>query len=76
MTVTLKNQQKTDIRRFKVEVTAFPKPIKAILEFRVPARNQTTQEIPIINNSEKDWTIRVTMNPDPSKIPNCVFTTS
>ena len=39
MYLTLKNASKTDIRRYRVEVTANPKPIKATIEFRVPVRN-------------------------------------
>jgi hypothetical protein len=40
---------------------AHPKPVKAVLEFRVPARNSTTQDIPIINNTDRDWPIKVTL---------------
>lgn len=57
--ITLKNSLKTDIRRYRCEMTVFPKPIKATLEFRVPARHSTSQDIPIINNSERDWNIKV-----------------
>jgi hypothetical protein len=35
----MKNSAKTDIRIYKLSVTAHPKPVKATLEFRVPARN-------------------------------------
>jgi hypothetical protein len=27
----------------------------------VPARNSTTQEIPIINNTDRDWPIKVSL---------------
>lgn len=37
-TVTLRNATNTDIRRFRMEVSVNPKPVKAQLEFRVPAR--------------------------------------
>ncbi|KAL4498636.1 hypothetical protein ABPG72_019754 [Tetrahymena utriculariae] len=62
--LTFKNAQKTDIRRYRCEITVFPKPIKATLEFRVPARHSTTQEIPIINNTERDWNIKVNLIQD------------
>lgn len=67
MLLTLRNTQKTDIRIYKLEVTAHPKPVKATLEFRVPARNVTTQEIPIINNTDKEWIIKVSLQGDPNK---------
>ena len=40
-------------------VSVLPKIVKAIIEFRVPARQSVTQEIPIINNTDKDWLIKV-----------------
>ena len=36
-----------------------PRPIKATLEFWVPAGEKQVQPIPIVNNSERDWNIRV-----------------
>jgi len=42
MILTLKNAAKTDIRIYRLEITATPKPVKATLEFRVPSRNTTT----------------------------------
>jgi hypothetical protein len=32
---------------------------KADFEFAAPARQQVTQDIPVVNNSNSDWTIRV-----------------
>ena len=32
---------------------------KADFEFSAPARQEVVQEIPIINNSDNEWTIRV-----------------
>ncbi|EGR27115.1 hypothetical protein IMG5_201370 [Ichthyophthirius multifiliis] len=58
------NEEKTDIRRYKLEFTSIPKPIQATLEFRVPARMSGTQEIPIVNNTEKDWIIKVQFQKD------------
>eukprot|EP00825_Cyclidium_porcatum_P017017 TRINITY_DN1987_c0_g1_i2.p1 TRINITY_DN1987_c0_g1~~TRINITY_DN1987_c0_g1_i2.p1 ORF type:complete len:400 (-),score=64.28 TRINITY_DN1987_c0_g1_i2:21-1220(-) len=70
MLLILKNSLKTDIRIYKLEITVHPKPVKATLEFRVPARKHTTQDIPIINNTDKDWTIKVLLQGDPNKNGN------
>ena len=42
-------------------MTAIPQMIKAQLEFVVPARGSVTQEIPIVNNSEKDWLVKANL---------------
>jgi hypothetical protein len=36
--MTLKNNDKTDVRRYKILVNALPKPVKAVIEFICPAR--------------------------------------
>lgn len=36
----------------------------------VPARSEVTQNLPIVNNTEKDWSIKVTWVPDPLKNGN------
>ena len=41
MTLLMKNKDKSDIRKYKVEVTVFPKQVKATLEFKIPIRNST-----------------------------------
>ncbi|EGR30900.1 hypothetical protein IMG5_121460 [Ichthyophthirius multifiliis] len=74
--LTLHNKAKTDIRKYRLEVTSNPKPIKAILEFKIPARQTSTQEIPIINDSEKDWTIKVLFFREPRFINNHLFQAS
>jgi len=64
-TVTLKNALKTDIRIFKFVVTIHPKIIKASLELKVPIGEEIKQEIPIINNTEKSWSMKVSLlNPN------------
>ena len=55
--VILKSLDRTDIRLYEFKVNAIPQKIKAQLEFKVPARGQVTQEIPIVNNSQKEWTV-------------------
>lgn len=54
-TISLKNSLKTDLRKYNISIVATPKPVKISLEFRVPAKNITTQDIPIINTTDKDW---------------------
>jgi hypothetical protein len=36
--LTLHNQAKTDIRKYRIEVISNPKPIKAQIDFKIPAR--------------------------------------
>ena len=33
----------------------------------VPARGEVTQNLPIVNNTEKDWTIKISWQPDQNK---------
>lgn len=68
--VLIFNKSKTDVRRFKVIFTIQPKPLKAILEMNVPARGEVTQNLPIVNNTERDWNIKVLWQPEPSKNGN------
>lgn len=37
--ITLRNPEKTDIRRYRLVLTVQPKPLRAILEMNVPARS-------------------------------------
>ena len=67
LTLCLRNPQKTDIRKYCINIMAHPKPVKATLEFRVPAKNITTQDIPIINNTDKDWAIKVSLTGEHKK---------
>lgn len=60
----LKNQNKSDVRVFRLWFTVHPKIIKAKLELRVPCGDEIKQEIPIINNLDRDYQIKVTwINP-------------
>jgi hypothetical protein len=59
--VILKSLDRTDIRLYEFKVNAIPQKIKAQLEFKVPARGSVTQEIPIVNNSQKEWTVSATL---------------
>lgn len=55
--VILKSLDRTDIRLYEYKLTAIPQKIKAQLEFRVPARLQCSQKIPIQNNSSQEWKV-------------------
>jgi hypothetical protein len=57
----LKSPDRTDIRIIEIIMTAIPQMIKAQLEFVVPARGAVTQEIPIVNNSERDWLVKANL---------------
>lgn len=71
--VILKSLDRTDIRVFEVTMTAIPQMIKAQLEFVVPARGSVTQEIPIVNNSERDWLVKANLTKS-ARDKNGVFT--
>jgi hypothetical protein len=60
--VILKSLDRTDIRLYEFKVNAIPQKIKAQLEFKVPARGGVTQEIPIVNNSQKEWTVTANLD--------------
>ena len=68
----LKSLDRTDIRVIKIIMTAIPQIIKAQLEFVVSARSAVTQEIPIVNNSERDWLVKVNLTKS-SKDKNGAF---
>ena len=56
--VILTNALKTDIRVLEVNVSVKPRKAKLTLEMTTFARLSLSQEIPITNNSDKDWSIR------------------
>ena len=57
----LKSLDRTDIRIIEIIMTAIPQMIKTQIEFVVPARGAVTQEIPIVNISERDWLVKVNL---------------
>lgn len=57
--IVLRSTDRTDIRIFEFGFAVVPRPIKATLEFWVPAGEQQVQPIPIINSSDKDWNIDI-----------------
>lgn len=58
---------KSDIRRYKIVFTILPKPLKAILQMRIPARAEVTQNLPIVNNTDREWNIKIIWQPDLNK---------
>lgn len=52
--VTLTSTRKTDIRIIEVIVTVKPKKNVVTLELTAPARGEVKQDIPIVNNSDRD----------------------
>ena len=51
-----------DIRVYRVVISVKPKNIYATIEFNCPVGREITQTIPIQNNSDKDWQIKVELN--------------
>jgi hypothetical protein len=41
-----------------------PKPIKLAIEMVAPARSQVIQNIPITNNSDRDWRLKIQLPSD------------
>ncbi|CAD8092149.1 unnamed protein product [Paramecium primaurelia] len=60
--MTLRSNDKTDVRRYKFLVTALPKPTKAQMEMKCPSRESIVQDIPFSNPSDKDWTFKFLLN--------------
>ncbi|KAI9352744.1 hypothetical protein BDR26DRAFT_203341 [Obelidium mucronatum] len=50
-----------DVRVFKIHGVAISEGSKADLELQTPARQPLVQEIPIINKTDDDWTIKATI---------------
>ncbi len=54
-TVNLKNTAGTDIRKYKVMLSAISKPLRYELEMKIPSNKALTQPLPLINlGSEKN----------------------
>jgi hypothetical protein len=58
-TINLRSLDNVDIRNIEVTVNCLPKTSHFTLEMVAPAMKEVTQEIPIKNMSDKDWTIKV-----------------
>ena len=61
----LKNANKSDVRVYRLWFTVHPKIIKAKLELKVPCGDEIKQDIPIANNLDRDYQIKVTLNAPP-----------
>jgi len=57
--VVVKRKNDDDIRVYLINCTAIPEGKKAKLEFTAPSRKEIIQNIPIINNTDNSWTIKV-----------------
>lgn len=62
--LTLTSLKKTDIRIFKFCLFVKPKANVIDLEMTACARTETKQEIPIVNKSDKDWSVKVNLDKD------------
>lgn len=57
----LKNQNKSDVRVYRMMFTVHPKIVKAKLELKVPCGDEIKQDIPLVNNLDRDCAIKVTL---------------
>lgn len=71
--ILLRSEDKSDIRIYKLVVTSAPKPIRGIIELKCPAGEELKQQIPIVNNSDKDWTVKAILTYDISKYGPGIF---
>jgi len=62
--ITLTNPRRTDIRTLEVVAQVKPKKAKMSVEMTAHAREVVTQEIPIVNNSDKEWQVKVRLTQD------------
>lgn len=62
--ITVASSKKTDIRIYDIFVSVKPKRNIINLEMLAYARGETKQDIPIVNNSDKDWMVKVTLTQD------------
>lgn len=72
----MRSEDKSDIRIYKLVVTSAPKPIRGVIELKCPAGEELKQQIPIVNNSDKDWQIKAQLSYDISKNGVGIFTGS
>ncbi|KAJ3053490.1 Cilia- and flagella-associated protein 47 [Rhizophlyctis rosea] len=56
--LTLTCPETSDVRVFAINGVAISEGSKAELEFTTPARQPLSQEIPIVNKTDEDWTIK------------------
>lgn len=57
--LTMTNRLRSDIRVFDLLVTVFPRKTHIIFEMITQSRVPISQEIPIVNSSDKDWNVKV-----------------
>jgi len=62
--VMVSNATKTDVRIYDLAIKTHPPPVSGQLSFNVPARHQVVQDIPINNESEREWNIKVDLKYD------------
>lgn len=62
--ITLTNARKTDIRTLEVVAQIKPKKSRMTLEMTAQARESVSQEIPIVNNADKEWKVNVKLSQD------------
>lgn len=59
--IALTSSKKTDIRIYNINLSVKPKRNVVNLEMISYARSEIKQDIPIVNNSDKDWQVKVSL---------------
>jgi hypothetical protein len=59
--LVLRSMDGSDVRVYKIAINAIPKPVKGNIQMRCPWGEELKQDLPLVNNSEKDWFIRATL---------------
>ena len=62
--ILLKSQNGADIRMYKVLVKVNPRVTFATMQMKTAARQPIKQEIPLTNNSDRDFTIKYQLQTD------------
>ena len=52
----------TDVRVHAVQATVAAPGTRATLEFACPIKHSVVQEVPVVNNSAADWTVRAALS--------------
>ena len=70
----MRSEDKSDIRIYKLVVSSSPKPIRGIIELKCPAGEELKQQIPFVNNTDKDWQIKASLSYDVARNGAGIFT--
>lgn len=58
--MVFRGENPLDIKIYEVELSVIPKPTSSKMSFKCPARQSLQQNLPIVNNSDKDFAMKAT----------------